>query len=468
MNKENFIFTNNKVNTHRILFYLVLFVIVFNYYGINWHYWFLSVFDKYTFPSWILPLSLFYVIMCVKLFNGDLSVRLSNVKKMHFVLACFVISCAISLFIHGHNFYQIGIYFILTNHALVLYGAIFLFLTNNNDIEKILKVLFFLGLIFCLYQIFIHYIIGYQFLNFKVFELKHLFSDKISVVDYSLDFYPDEEGRNMRLSFPGLGCTPFATALGPLVILGIYYAQYNKGAIRFFYYIASFFMIFNMAQTGSRMPIIALGVSVLIFVRHLYKKITYVIAAISLVIVFIMLNPHTKGRFSSFISSVAYYKHLITENSGQVSIMSIIEEIPTAHLGGAHFDTLAVTIPGTIKSPIFGMGPGSYYSGSGEYAIEHNRFNEILITQGLIVAIPYLIFIILLIAASRRMLLNSFKKTYGISSYNIGIVFYPVTLMAALNLINRTYDDFYWIIFGLAASWIRNLAYNQYNRLNDG
>lgn len=463
MNKENYIFTNNKVDTQGILFYLLLFVIVFNYYAINEHYWFLSIFNifniLYMLPSWIFPLSLFYVIVCVKLFNGDLGVRLSNVKRMHLVLACFVIFSTISLYVKEHSFYQIGIYFIMTNYAVLLYGVIFLFLTNNNDIEKILKVLFFLGLIFCIYQIFIHYIIGYQFYNFEIFELKYLFSDRISVLDYSKDFYPDENGRNMRLSFPGLGCTPFATALGPLVILGIYYARYNKGAIRFFYYMASIFMIFNIFQTGSRMPLIAFGVSLLIFVRHLYKKNNYVIAAMLLVFGFIMINPHIKERFASSIGTVAYYKHLITENSGQVLIM--LTTIP-------HLDTLAVTIPAIIKSPVFGMGSTSYYSAASEdheYQ-EHNRFNEILITRGLIVALPYLIFIILLIAASRRMSLNSSKKAYGISSYNIGIVFYPVTLMAALNLFNRTYDDYYWIIFGLSAAWIRNLAYNQYNRLN--
>lgn len=432
MKHESSISVLKKYNGRNELFFPTLFVVVFIYFSINWHYWFLCIINGYAIVSWLFSSVLFCIIMCSMFLKGDLRIQFKNIKTINMALACYVIFGLITILRNESQFYTIGVTAFGMFAPLIIYISIVLCLKNNRDIERILKVLFFVGLVFCLYFVYIHFVIGPEYFNVPPMKLTSLFSDKIIEFDLAgNEYFLDSEGNNARLAFPGLGCTPFAVTMCPLVLLGFYYAINSKGHLRFFYYIASAIMVFCLTKTGSRMPLIALGAGVLPFVWYMRKRLGTVI-----VILFIIASIGLLNIYMSEYMNTRF-----------------------AHVADAsdHLDMTETLSFLSMKTILFGVGNTYYLS---EVRIpEHNRFLHTLITSGIVGFLPYIGFVVVLIITIRKPFLKSLKRDS--SSNNIGILFYAIVIVTALNLFNRAQDDIYWLVFGLAAAWLRNSAYEE-------
>jgi hypothetical protein len=90
-----------------------------------------------------------------------------------------------------------------------------------------------------------------------------------------------------------------------------------------------------------------------------------------------------------------------------------------------------------------------------QWNAEHNRYLFIMLTSGILTAIPYIAFVLGLFVISRKTFL--FKKKTANSVSDIGLILYPSVLLFAIQINNAGMERYYyWVFFGFAAAWIRN------------
>ena len=94
---------------------------------------------------------------------------------------------------------------------------------------------------------------------------------------------------------------------------------------------------------------------------------------------------------------------------------------------------------------------------------EHNRYIEVLASNGLAVFIPYVGLIITIIIISRKMLLNEIK--FNGKDKEIGALLFA-GLIAFVIYMNAAPDEFYfyWIWFALVLAWAKNCSRAQLQR----
>lgn len=178
------------------------------------------------------------------------------------------------------------------------------------------------------------------------------------------------------------------SGLGIILVIGLYfYPKINKGK-KIFFLITLFVLLFSLLGAGSRGPLIATVLSLLIFVPMSFKfslknlTITYNKGIASLFALFaliaVAIPPLVNiGYFDTLIDRINV---LLKTESGGGSVVGRFNRFDTAY---SMF----------IDSPMFGKGIGSfsyYYWGLDTSGYAHNIFLEFLSELGLIGLISFL------------------------------------------------------------------------------
>jgi hypothetical protein len=454
------------LQTSSWLIYLSTLIIIPNYFEIQHNYWFLSLIDGYVLKEWLPPLILLLIVLVAKwqtrmIFLQD-GIRLLCVSLLFYVFFGFL-----SL-IKNEQLYLIVKYGFIMFGPLTLYAAILLIFTDNISIEKLLKLLFWAGVLLSLHVFYMYNIIDIDTWLNKPFVFKYMWTDETSLLYLSPNYIKTGLNYSYTKSLLFINDSFFAASLAPLILFGFIQTIKSEKLINYIWYLPSFFLYFTLINTASRSAFFGFCVGVLLFLWFIRKKKLHV------VIIVIVLTAITMS------SAVIYYRvaqlggglfqklfpGLITEemqvpNSDEIVINYGDNKIYIKK--DEHIGSVGKTINYIKDAPLFGNGI-SYMSKRNEREgfRELNRYLYITVTAGMLTVLPYIFFIFLLLAYSYKRL-HDFVKIKN-DSFTIGLILFSSVLIFAIQINNCGLESYYyWVFFGLAAAWVRNCYYEMKN-----
>ena len=434
----------------------IFITIIFNYFEIYYHYWFLKLVNGYVIKIWLLPVLLFCFLLFKELLAKGYSFPLKAVSGVNLFIVFYVLFGFISLTVHEQPYY-IGKYALIMFAPLTLYAVIVDSFRDNKNIEKVLNLLFIAGLILSLYVSYMFYILGPEKWSSENIEVKYMLTDVSAVRNLKESFNIQNFGYGnlaIRKTLIGIAEPTFGAMLAPLILIGFYYTVNSTGLLRLFYYISSFFMFYTLTNTLARASFVAFIIGLIPFFVHIRKRIKDILIILIGIAIIISANQPMQYRIIQLIGSTA--QKVIDKSS---TAQKVIDKVKTKieFSGDGHIDSLNETLRNFKEAPFLGNGISNIegkYKNDRWYA-EHNRYLYILSTAGLLTVIPYAGFILSLILISRKTLIDKLRTNKKLS--DIGLVLYPSVLLFAIQINNAGMETYYyWIFFGLAAAWIRN------------
>ena len=158
----------------------IFITIIFNYFEIYYHYWFLKLVNGYVIKIWLLPVLLFCFLLFKELLAKGYSFPLKAVSGVNLFIVFYVLFGFISLTVHEQPYY-IGKYALIMFAPLTLYAVIVDSFRDNKNIEKVLNLLFIAGLILSLYVSYMFYILGPEKWSSENIEVKYMLTDVSAV-----------------------------------------------------------------------------------------------------------------------------------------------------------------------------------------------------------------------------------------------------------------------------------------------
>ena len=449
---------NSQESKYRTSFILTIAVIIVNYYEIYNHFWFLKLLGGYVIKIWLLPALLFFYILIRQFIKGKIIFPSKNIRHLNHFLLFYVIFGIGALFVH-ETLWNIIKYSLMMFAPLMLYVVILYHFKDNIAIERMLKILFAIGLMFAIYSAYLYLIEDPSAWTGQKIEKKFMFSEDTAEFEtYALEYLYLDRRPAVRHTIPGIDEPKFGGILCPLVLVGFYFSLRSKGYMRIFYYVSSFFLFYTVMSTLSRSSGTALLIGTLLFFMLLRKKILTLIFALLSIVLVLSVALYTEGAIDRFLSLV-YNIPILGENQ---FIYDLVSKRGIYVQRDGHVESYSEGLKVVSEAPLyglFGIGVKNFEDRYVDYryVVPHNRYMFILNTTGILTLIPYAGFIILLIFISRKLVIRRLKSQ-GVMN-NIGLVLYPATVALAIKLNNEGLEAYYyWIFFGLTVAWIRNLS----------
>ena len=222
--------------------------------------------------------------------------------------------------------------------------------------------------------------------------------------------------------------------------------------LKYFYYASSLFISYAVLATMSRAAFIALIVGLLLFLWYTSQKkyFTFII----LIMGFIGIVWQNFGVLLRIVGPLAS-----AENFSELRfITDIALKYNLYSAKDPHMTIILESFSAFSESPLFGVGMNKMM-----IVNEHNRYIEILATNGLAGFIPYMALIITMIFISRKILLKEIKNNS--QDKEIGVILFA-GLISFVFYMNAAPSEFYfyWIWFALVIAWVRNCSRDQYYR----
>jgi hypothetical protein len=484
-----------------MLNFLLLVTIVANYFDVYYHFWFCQCVRGIVFKIWVLPFLLFLIIIIKKIVKklrtGSFTLKMNGIKPILFFLAFYVVFGVVSLFRH-ESIYLVGKYSLIMFAPLFLYLSIIELLVCNEDIEKLIKILFIVGVIFSLYVVY----------KFDVVKSQAWFDDKITV-NYIFSSQTHMERRAQesislesigkghfipRKTLIGVDSPAFAAMLAPLILIGIFYSsRANKIALRYFYGGGAVLLYYVHLGTLSRSSFVGFIGGLFLFLWYgwrgkvLSKK--HIALVLFIVVVGVAMTNALQYRLLKLVGSVLEQSNVSVKVSSAPSVSTAssapsvssapsapsVSSAPSASPQQAlinkihekvwvgqdgHVNSIRESMRNFLKNPWFGIGI-SYneriYKGEKRELnlAEHNRYLYLLVTSGLFTAVAYVCAILAMIFCSWRMLITKLRR--GVLHNDIGLVLFASLVLFAIQIINCCMERYYyWVFFGFATAWIRN------------
>jgi hypothetical protein len=342
-------------------------------------------------------------------------------------------------------------------YYLIMIGPVWFYavlsdgLKNNKNVERILKILFFCGLLFCL-QTFYFHIRSER----SLIEEQSIITSAGNVISFGspATVFVKEGEEYVKRSRGVLNVEQgnYCGMLAPLVLFGLIFFIYSRRKSRFIYLAGSLLMSAQIIDTMSRSGIATLiiGLAVLSWYLFHYERkwriqlVVLVLALVASCIVYITVFD------KMFI--IIRFLHIL---NNMFELPSFLQEylviIQHSDKTDPHVVAMADGMKIILANPFFGAG---YIL---DEAIQvHNRYLFILASSGIYTLIAYLLFILGLFVSIRKTMLN--YKPLAWNNINYVYLFLAVTIAFLFKLFNQGQElYYYWIIFALASAWIRNI-----------
>ena len=206
------------------LFYLSLAVVVFNYFEIHHNLWLFLLLDGYVIKLWLPPLALVVLALAMTRRFGCFGLSLKGYGRLNLLLALYVLFGLMSL-VRNESPYQIGKYGLIMFGPLTLYAAVVMVCDDNRKIEKILKALFWSGVILSLYVLYLYDVAGVDSWRDRPFYLKYMWSDHVEDLALRLNYHHHQDYFAFSRTLKLIDEPAFAAMLAPLVLYGFHAAS---------------------------------------------------------------------------------------------------------------------------------------------------------------------------------------------------------------------------------------------------
>ena len=416
----------NLINT------LIAMVIVINYFDIYFHHWFVKLLGGVRIKLWLpSALLLFFIAMHRAVKVRPLTIKRDSIYSIKILCFLYFFIGFISLVAHDGGMWYLGKYSLFMFMPVVLFGIIIAWFNDNEYIKWVLQLLFVGGLIISLYVEYL-YFVGSGFVDSIVYE--------------------STLGGIYRHGMPGLGVNTYAAMLPPLVLVGLYMALNSRSLLKYFYYASSLFISYAVLATMSRAAFIALIVGLLLFLWYgSHKKYSTYIILIMMFFGIIWKNFSVLLRMVGSMASAEIF-------SGSEFLIDTVLKYNIYSAKDPHIALISRSTSAFLESPLFGVGMNEMM-----IINEHNRYVELLATNGLAGFIPYVALIITMIFISRKILLKEIKNNS--QDKEIGVILFA-GLISFVFYMNAAPSEFYfyWIWFALVIAWVRNCNRAQYHR----
>lgn len=421
------------------------------------HFWFsrLLGWDIYnTKKNLVFLAALFFLAITYQLIvwiKSETKRRISHVSKQLIIPLClyFIFGIFVAIF-HEQGFDAMKRYLFYLFTPVMVSLSIFVLYRDNGNIKKTLFVLFLLGIIF------------------STFATVLYIKAETDVAGVYLMHNPDAvDPHNMtfeylsRHSIPGLGTGIFGPILVPLVLIGIYYINTSNKKEKLFYILATLFLYYNIIITSNRSAFVALicGLMYLCFKRFLrFNKSNFFTFSAG-----ILMLINQKGLLLRMLLTLFQFTPSIAD------IDVIDKMIEKGHYGGYAIasygekeervsfmlNTLQIIKDNSL---VVGSGFSNYFSLQSKALPNGGAtgvFLSMLAQGGLVVFIPFMLFIFLIYVNSERVLRQGLYV--GSTSKDINIILTAIFLSCIVDqFFAPGLLHWHWIWFGFAAAWARN------------
>lgn len=454
-----------RMTTGAIIF--VSAISVFLYFELMSQVWFLNILNGYLIRVWIPPLALFLFVLVKKISDKE---KLFKPDFLNLSLLFYSLFGIISMLCNGTLFDAIKYYLIMIAPVFYYIFIIECF-KNNDDIELILRVLFFSSIFICLHEIYLMVINNIL----PISVTKSIATNLGNSVQLSEAFYSEMQNGEWVVSSRGLRSYEAgkvsAMMIAP-ILFGIFnYFKSSKKA-RYFYLVVSLAFIIFILDSMSRSGIISLCAGLIVLLGLLYKNEKTRrknVAIIGFIIILVTIF------YSVFLEPQVMRRCLQLLNFLDVDIINnYLEKYGMENFGGGvnketfldpHLKSIITTskqITGGVVAAggkfIFLMRLffGSGYITAEQVLREHNRYFFIIASAGILTFIPYILFLFRLTFIIKK---TAFEVVSKVSAgINLGHLFFACSIAFLLKLMNEGMETFYyWIIFSLASAWVRNV-----------
>jgi hypothetical protein len=451
---------------HRVpwLHILCAAVILFTYFDVYHHYWFLKLVDGYVIKAWLPPALLLLLTMWSRGKHGSIGFIFQGLKYPIIFMAIYFLFGSISL-VWNESIYLVIKYSLVMFGPVMVFFSIIILLTENRFIENSIHLLFWAGVLLSFYVLYMYDIRGYQSWVGEPYVLRWMWTQQEAHYVLALNYHSAGGFFDYSKTLKLIDEPAFAAMLAPLVIFGFFKAVKSSKWQNKLFILPSAFLLYTLIGTTSRSSFIAFFAGLSSFLWFIRRKWVHVIAMLMVTAALVYGNTFMLYRLA-MISAAVYSK--TTDSSEQASIPFWLSGLEKAlkkvdsslvEAKDPHIESIPTTFKRALQHPLLGYGISKlldeHAAEEMSWYIEHNRYLFIMSTSGFLTVIPYLLFIISLLWIAWKYLNNSSRKVPD--SFNLGILLFSAIFLFVVQINNCGLERYYyWVFFGFAAAWIRN------------
>jgi hypothetical protein len=445
-------------------------VILFTYFDVYHHYWFLKLFNGYVIKAWLSPAILLLLVTWRILRCGQLTDRLAGLKFPSLFLGAYILFGSISLAWNEDAYHAVK-YSLVMFGPVLIYLASLLLLDTNAKIERILHALFWTGVLLSVLVFYMYEIQGYSSWVGEPFAMRWMWTQQEARETLGLNYYDAAGYFDYSRTLKLIDEPAFAAMLAPLSLFGFFLAARERSWKGWLYLIPSGFLLYTLIGTASRSSFIAFLAGLALYLWFIRKKRLQVLLIVIATAGLLWQQPFMLYRTGLLAGAALSRAVELTGGQSASPFKRSIDEWMKrlddtvkkrmAIQKDGHIESVPETLVRARDYPTLGYGIGrllaEHSKEGGSWHIEHNRYLFILSTSGLLTVIPYVLFLLSLLWLSRK----AFPAGQGLRELNVhlGILLFPALVLFAIQINNCGQERYYyWVFFGLAAAWIRNMT----------
>ena len=451
-----------------LLFLFTAGVLLFTYFDVYHHHWLLKLVGGYVVKAWVPPAIL--LLFALWQIRRDVSPRhrLAGLRYPAMFLGAYILFGSVSLAWNEDPYHAVKYGLVMFGPALIFLASILL-LDRNTDIEKVLHVLFWAGVLLSAHVFYMYEIRGFHSWVGGPYVMKWMWTGQEAQEALKLNYYSDTGHFDYSKTLKLIDEPAFAAMLAPLVLFGFFLAARAGTWQGWLYFIPALFLLYSLIGTAARSSFLAFAVGLVPFLWFIRRRRLQVLLVVMATAGLLWQQPFILYRTALLAGAVLSRAIELTGTESTLPLFRglatsmkklddfVKKQMPIQKDG--HIESVTATIERTRDYPILGYGMGrllaEHATPNSSWHIEHNRYLFILSTSGLLTAVPYALFLLSLAWLTWKAF-PARRKTPE-PSIHLGILLFPALILFALQINNCGQERYYyWGFFGLAAAWIRN------------
>lgn len=446
-----------------LLFSVVAAILLFIYFDVYHHYWFLKIVDGYVIKAWLPPAILLLLALWQIRRDVSLRRRLAGLYFPTLFLGAYILSGSVSLAWNEDFRHAVKFGLMMFSPAMV-YLAVILLFRDERYIENTLLVLFGAGVLLSAYAYYMYEIRGYMSWIGEPLTMRWMWTGREAQEVLQFNYYLTDEYFAYTKTLKLIDEPAFSAMLAPLILFGFLRAARGAGWKRWGVFILSLVLLYTLIGTASRSSFVAFVAALLPFLWFIRRERLQVLLILISISALLYQQPFMLYRTGLLAGAAVSRAAEHADNKTSVITdylkkldAAIAQRIPVQKDG--HLESITKTLERVRENPILGYGIGrliSEHSTPGSrWSVEHNRYLFILSTAGLLTLVPYALFVLSLLWLAWKAAPAVWESRNAGSP--IGVLIFPAILFFALQINNCGQERYYyWVFFGLAAAWTRN------------
>jgi len=439
---------NNEARTlSPVLFWSVASLLLFLYFELPNQVWFLSLLGGWLIKIWVPPLLLFLFVFVKKLKTGK---RLFEVNFLNVSLFFYCLFGLVAMLRSESSPYLAIKYYLIMVAPVWCYYVIYECFRDNRDIVRMLYVLLLCTILVSLYTIYLGWLDVYS----PESILREIRTSQGNIVGIGgIAYYAERGTIEYSRGFSIYEHGKYCAFLSLFIYFSVVYFFNSVKRWKHIYLAVSIFFLYQIVHSLARVGIISFlaGYVVLLFCLYRYREadrrklLLFSLGSSVVFLAIVASNVIVVRRFLQLLNVLDIgVLNQYLETFDIYNFSSVQFEDP-------HIRSSRDSLKAILERPWLGNG-----FSFAEYTLrEHNRYLFILVSAGLFTLVPYALFFIAQTTQTIQRANFFFPVRQG--DINYGHFFAACAIMYSVKLLNQAGELFYyWIVFGMAAAWIRN------------